>query len=232
MSYLYVMERSDLPGVVKIGRSENPGRRARDLAEAQIFTMRVAHVIPDQKIEHASKLEALVHNELSYAREPGNSREWFRMSTDAAACAIWRVYARLVETRSVTEQVETPFEVPSDLPPPSATRSGTRRPWKPGRGELLGRLLSDRPIASPAEYKEAVAILASLKANIRGHQQRHGNAPLQLTANYLQVQKAMANFVAAIEELRESVARRARCQAYRACERRCKGIVPSDDARV
>ena len=163
MSYLYVMERSDLPGVVKIGRSENPEQRARSLALAHLFTVRVVHVIPDHKIEYASEIEALVHTHLGgHAREPGNSREWFRLAADVAACAIWRVYAQFEATRATRAGVyqknaaraQLPFEIPSELPAPSASSGHGGRPWKPGRKDLLARMLSGSSSSLGVEWDE------------------------------------------------------------------------------
>ena len=226
MSYLYVMERSDLPGVVKIGRSEDPERRARTLAQAHLFTMRVVHVIPDRQIEYASEIEALVHRELGHAREPGNSREWFRLSADVAACIIWRVYAQFevakdVQVNRLDSMAPLPFEIPADLPPPSATIGG--RPWKPGRRDLLARMLSGGPICSMAEHNEARVILESLKQNLRQLKRKYGCPDPQVTANYVQVQRSIDSFVIAHPDLacEGTDKRKAVRRAFHDCKRHC-----------
>jgi len=86
MAHLYVMSRSDAPGVLKIGRSDDPVRRALNLQAGHFFTMKVlAHV------EGAGLHERAVHAALRERRISGPGIEWFRCSVDEALEAFARV---------------------------------------------------------------------------------------------------------------------------------------------
>ncbi len=82
--HLYLMVRSDAPGLLKIGRSKDPANRAKQLETSQCFHVTVAAVF-----EGAGDLEPYVHSKLAACRELGGpGTEWFRTSCAAALCAV------------------------------------------------------------------------------------------------------------------------------------------------
>jgi hypothetical protein len=82
MTDLYVMQRSDNLGILKVGRSSNAERRAREIQGCHCFTVQVVALIPG-----AGHLELDAHRVLSEFRmDPG--REWFRCSLSRVLAAI------------------------------------------------------------------------------------------------------------------------------------------------
>ena len=80
MTDLYIMERSDAPGIIKVGSSQDPERRRRQLEEGHTFRMSVVAVFPG-----AGRFEHCVHRKLAYARVmTGAGREWYRLSPSVA----------------------------------------------------------------------------------------------------------------------------------------------------
>jgi len=76
MADLYIMERSDAPGMVKIGSSSNPERRRRELQESHTFTMKLLAVFPCK-----GYLEHKVHHRLSPSRVwTGPGREFYSLT--------------------------------------------------------------------------------------------------------------------------------------------------------
>ena len=76
MAHLYVMQRSDAPGVWKVGRSDDPQRRAVDLQAGHCF---LVHVVAT--FHGAGCCERAVHELLAEHRvDGGTGREWFRTS--------------------------------------------------------------------------------------------------------------------------------------------------------
>ena len=73
MAHLYVMSRSDAPGLLKVGRSDDPERRAMDLQSGHCFRITVQAVINGRGC-----CEQEVHRRLQHARVDGPGREWFR----------------------------------------------------------------------------------------------------------------------------------------------------------
>ena len=73
MAHLYVMSRSDAPGLVKVGRSDNPERRALDLQSGHCFWIVVQAVVNGH-----GDCEREVHRLLQHVRMDGPGREWFR----------------------------------------------------------------------------------------------------------------------------------------------------------
>jgi hypothetical protein len=74
MAHLYVMSRSDAPGLLKVGRSDDPERRAADLQSGHCFWITVQAVINDRGC-----CENGVHRLLQHACVDGPGREWFRV---------------------------------------------------------------------------------------------------------------------------------------------------------
>jgi hypothetical protein len=86
--HLYIIECSAAPGLVKIGRSSNPARRAAELQAGQWFWVKVLAAFSD-----AGHLERSIHRALQHSRVmdiPGT--EWFRLpyleALDAVVAAI------------------------------------------------------------------------------------------------------------------------------------------------
>jgi len=86
MAHLYVMSRSDAPGALKIGRSDDPERRAHELQGGHFFTMKVL-----ARVEQAGCHEHSVHAALRHCRIEGPGVEWFQCSLGEALVAIGRV---------------------------------------------------------------------------------------------------------------------------------------------
>ena len=86
--HLYIIECSAAPGLVKIGRSSNPARRATELQAGQWFWVKVLAAFSD-----AGHLERSIHRALQQSRVtdiPGT--DWFRLpyleALDAVVAAI------------------------------------------------------------------------------------------------------------------------------------------------
>ena len=85
--HLYVMQRSDAPDLLMIGRSNDPVRRASTLQCGHCFSMRVLFIIPN-----TGSKEHSVHDILQEHRVSGGpSTEWFRISLAQAMSAIHSV---------------------------------------------------------------------------------------------------------------------------------------------
>ena len=85
-AHLYIMECSAAPGLVKIGRSSDPNRRAGELQASQWFWVKVRAAFTD-----AGHLERAIHCDLRHRRVddiPGT--EWFRISFTEALDAVCR----------------------------------------------------------------------------------------------------------------------------------------------
>ena len=89
MAHLYVMTRSDAPGLLKVGRSDDPERRAVDLQSGHCFLVHVVAVF--YNVGHR---ERAVHEYLRDSRVDGGAgREWFRTTLLAIYQAIARATA-------------------------------------------------------------------------------------------------------------------------------------------
>ena len=81
---LYIMTRSDAPGILKVGRSGNPTGRAEDLQRGQCFRVTVLATFPN-----AGDKENAVHRVLySHRVTEGSGQEWFRVSISQALAAV------------------------------------------------------------------------------------------------------------------------------------------------
>jgi len=81
---LYIMKNPLIPGLVKIGRSAFPDRRARQLSAGQPFQIEVKRCY-----EAKGYLEKKVHQKLAPCRVTGGlGTEWFRMTLKQATCMI------------------------------------------------------------------------------------------------------------------------------------------------
>jgi hypothetical protein len=81
---LYVMQYSFRRDIVKVGRSDNPEKRRRQLEGGQAFHVEILATFPGQ-----GALEGQVHEALAAHRnEEGAGREWFNLSAAQAIAAI------------------------------------------------------------------------------------------------------------------------------------------------
>ena len=77
---LYIMENPRIPGEVKIGRSQNPEERAKQLSAGNNFRLVVRHSYGEKGF-----LEKTLHQKLKRRRvEEGAGIEWFKVSVDQA----------------------------------------------------------------------------------------------------------------------------------------------------
>ena len=107
MSDLYIMERSDALGIVKIGSSSNPERRRRDLQQSHTFLMKLLAVFPGK-----GYLECKVHRRLSSLRVwTGTGREFYSLTpTEAFAMVSDIVFENAGRAPVIAlTPVETPF---------------------------------------------------------------------------------------------------------------------------
>ena len=89
MACLYVMHRSDAPGIWKVGRSDDPQRRAVDLQSGHCF---LVHIVAT--FHGVGHRERAVHELLAaYRVDGGAGREWFRTDLPTVYDAIARVSA-------------------------------------------------------------------------------------------------------------------------------------------
>jgi hypothetical protein len=77
---LYIMENPRIPGEVKIGRSQNPEERAKQLSAGNNFRLVVRRSYGEKGF-----LEKTLHQKLKRRRvEEGAGIEWFKVSVDQA----------------------------------------------------------------------------------------------------------------------------------------------------
>jgi len=109
MAHLYAMCRSDAPGVIKVGRSDDPTRRAHELQAGHFFAMTVL-----ARVEHAGPHERAVHAALQDRRiqGPGPGIEWFRCSLGEVLVAIGHVLG------TSEEEEEDDAEMDDEMPSP------------------------------------------------------------------------------------------------------------------
>ena len=83
MAHLYVMSRSDAPGLFKVGKSNDPLRRAKQLQAGHAFWVNVEATFTGH-----GGLELQVHQILQPTRVDGAGREWFRTGLHVVLAAI------------------------------------------------------------------------------------------------------------------------------------------------
>ena len=84
---MYIMQRSDVRGVLKVGRSNDPMKRATQLQIGQCFWVSVLATFPN-----AGSKERAVHTILDPHRvSEGTGTEWFRVSFSQAMSAVMLV---------------------------------------------------------------------------------------------------------------------------------------------
>ena len=81
---LYIMVNPLLPGLVKIGRSAFPDRRAKQLSAGQPF-----QIVVKRCYDTKGFLERIVHQKLARCRVTGApGTEWFKISVKQATCIV------------------------------------------------------------------------------------------------------------------------------------------------
>ena len=89
MSNLYVMQRSDAPQFVKVGRSDHPVQRAESLQSGHCFFMRVLAIFSD-----VGQHERWVHDQLKeFQVQTGAGQEWFHTDLSTVYSVIGRIGA-------------------------------------------------------------------------------------------------------------------------------------------
>ena len=82
--HMYIMQRSDAPGVLKVGRSNDPMKRATVLQNGHCFWLSVLATFPN-----VGSKERSVHAILDPHRvSEGPGTEWFRVSFSQAVSAV------------------------------------------------------------------------------------------------------------------------------------------------
>ena len=110
MTDLYIMERSDAPGIVKIGSSKRPEARRQQLEDGHTYRMRILALFPG-----AGQLEHRVHRHLSHARVlTGPGREWYHLSPSTAFREVTDVIFAAAAPESKESTVTPPIAVPTD----------------------------------------------------------------------------------------------------------------------
>ena len=110
MTDLYIMERSDAPGIVKIGSSGRPEGRRRQLEDGHTYRMIILAIFPG-----AGKMEQRVHRHLSHARVlTGRGREWYHLSPATAFSAVNDVIYTTPAQEIKKSTVSYPIAVPTD----------------------------------------------------------------------------------------------------------------------
>ena len=87
MTHLYIATTSHRDDIVKVGRSDDPDARCRQLQASQPFYVQPAATLP-----FCGKFEGAVHQRLRCSRvNDGPGREWFRVTVAEALQAAWGV---------------------------------------------------------------------------------------------------------------------------------------------
>ena len=87
MAHLYVMQRSDAPELLKVGRSDKPLQRAESLQSGHCFFTHVLAIF-----RNVGRHERKVHEQLEkFKVQNGAGREWFQTDLSSIYCAIGRV---------------------------------------------------------------------------------------------------------------------------------------------
>ena len=81
---LYIMENPRIPGEIKIGRSQDPEERAKQLSVGQNF-----RIVLKRSYGEKGFLEKTIHQRLKSRRvDEGTGTEWFKVSVDQADLVI------------------------------------------------------------------------------------------------------------------------------------------------
>ena len=87
MTHLYVMQRSDAPQFVKVGRSDDPVKRGETLQSGHCFFLRVLAIFSD--LGHH---ERWVHEQLEEFRvRTGKGQEWFQTDVSTVHAVIGHI---------------------------------------------------------------------------------------------------------------------------------------------
>ena len=173
MTDLYIMERSDAPGIVKIGSSQNPERRRQQLESGHTFRMVLLAVFP-----HAGGFEHQVHRKLDNARVlTGTGREWYRVSpSEAIQAAADVVYApaKKAMVPPTSEHAMSDTEVRDSSEVQDSTDENVQAPRKRARGpeskqetlDVLNKIYAGATIDTMAELVIAKAAKRALDKKV------------------------------------------------------------------
>ena len=99
---LYVMRNTLIPGMVKIGKSQNPEDRARDLAMSHPFEMVICSTY-----ERWGFIEKIIHYKLRHRNvNGGTGREWYHVTPEQADKLITNVIVEHEILASLSEYEE------------------------------------------------------------------------------------------------------------------------------
>ena len=129
MTHLYIASRGDRPGVLKVGRSDRPHRRAKELSSEMGVAVSILATFAE-----GGRVESAVHSKLRDARAHGPGREWFHVDLAFAAHAV---------VASLQQGGEAECEDESLAVPRGETEEEPRAVASPPRGEAMGDV--DRP---------------------------------------------------------------------------------------
>ena len=173
MTDLYIMERSDAPGIVKIGSSQNPERRRQQLESGHTFRMVLLAVFPQ-----AGGFEHQVHRKLDNARVlTGTGREWYRMSpSEAIRAAVDVVFAPAQKTGVLptSEHTMSDKEVLGSSEVRDSTDENVEAPRKKARGpnskqetlDVLNKIYAGATLDTLAELVIAKAAKRALDKKV------------------------------------------------------------------
>ena len=176
MTDLYIMARSDAPGIVKIGSSQNVERRRRELEKGHTFKMVTLASFP-----RVGQFELRVHRKLDNVRVlTGTGREWYRISPSEAFQTVIDVVfgaaPNLVVTHpqskcdmeeeaqaSAGEEMQNPSD--DDVEAPRKKARG--RPFNSDTLEVLNKIYAGGIIDTRSDLKLARAAKTSLDLQVR-----------------------------------------------------------------
>lgn len=140
--HLYILERSDVTGLLKIGRSGCPAERAMELERSQAFHVNVAHVFPNLGL-----CEQALHDEFAHRRaNAGAGREWFQTSVLEVVACVERLKANAALGRSgavrsrrgnVARRADTVDDVASECPSRPSITEARRAADGPPREDVV-----------------------------------------------------------------------------------------------
>lgn len=102
-AYIYIIA-SNKDGPVKIGRSNNPDRRLKQLQTGQDKTLYIFHkeLVADDEI---NQMERAIHKTIGYKRAKG---EWFHVSVDEAIDEIR--YAKILYEDNLRDETAAEYK--------------------------------------------------------------------------------------------------------------------------
>ena len=158
MDFLYILTRSDAPGIVKIGRHADPVCHARELQAGHCFSVRVAATYPGAG-EHAEAVHAALERRLV---APGTG--WFRCSMASAITTIDDVIAEAGE--AMREATRDARDAESDEDDASSTSSEHARFVRNFVDEHIDPVLSIARASNATDMLDTIAQRANMPTDV------------------------------------------------------------------